>query len=156
MSPQEKTLVDLPANLIMWTHYLNKGKEYLATNKMTKAILHLNLADQTAFKTLSAAEQIEALNWLTFTYYKTGNGIAAKQCSERLRALLSETSSSQSDISDEYLLLSKAVLFETENNYRHAETAYAWLMANYRQKGMSPYSYEMTILTAHTNKFNKA
>lgn len=156
MANQEDTLLDLPANLIIWTHYLTKGKECLAKNQITKAILHFTLADEAARKSPDITRQIESLNWLILSYHRSGNGNVINNFVSRLKGLLNKVKLQPEELKDDALLLSKAVIYEAEKSYRQAETTYAWLMANYRQQGLSPHAPEMAVIAARSEDLVKS
>lgn len=141
---QEETVVDLSAHSVMWTRYMQLGKEHLAAGDCADAIRLFTLAENTVARTKDLARQAESLTWLVTAY----NSIANKPGTSLLNKLLGvvEEMEQKRNAQQEPKLHALALHAESKGKYNEACAAYSWLLASYQQRGLHSADPEVAIV----------
>ncbi len=143
---QEETCIDLSAHSIMWTRYMQLGKEHLAANDAADAIRLFTLAENTVARTKDLPRQAESLTWLIMAYNSMANIAVATSLLVRLMRVVDELDNTRPNNHQEQRLHAFALRAEIMRKYNEAEAAYSWLIASYQQRGLHSADPEVSIM----------
>jgi hypothetical protein len=141
---QEKTVVDLSAQSVMWTRYMQLGKEHLAAGDSADAIRLFTLAENTVARTKDLPRQIESLTWLITAYNSLANG-NGNSLLNKLMEVVEELEQKRNG-QQEHKLHALALHAEIKGKYNEAGAAYSWLLASYQQRGLHSADPEVAIV----------
>lgn len=150
---QEDTYVDLSAHSIMWTRFMQLGKEHLAANDHVEAIKLFTLAENTVSRTKDLVRQTESLSWLIMAYSKMANPAAAEPLLEKLMKVVDEMEEKRVN-QPEQRLHAIALRAELKCKFNEAEAAYSWLLASYQQRGLHSADPEVNIMLQKCTDMN--
>lgn len=153
MDDQEETRVDLSAHTIMWTRYMQLGKEHLAAGDYSDAIRLFTLADNTVARTKDIQRQAESLSWLIMAYNKVPGGAVAGLLARLLESI--RELDSRHCQSREHRLHAHALRAEERGHYKEAEAAYSWLLASYQQRGLHSADPEVAIMLRKSEEMSQ-
>lgn len=141
---QEDTYVDLSAHAIMWTRYMQLGKEHLAASDTSEAIRFFTLAENTVSRTKDLIRQTESLSWLIMAYHKANPAAADALLGKLMRVV--EESEEKRVSQPEQKLHAIALRAELNCKFNEAQAAYSWLLASYQQRGLHSADPEVNIV----------
>ncbi|MBY0551704.1 MAG: hypothetical protein K2W95_30755 [Candidatus Obscuribacterales bacterium] len=150
---QDDTYVDLSAHSILWTRFMQLGKEHLAANDHGEAIKLFTLAENTVSRTKDLVRQTESLSWLIMAYSKMKNAAAAEPLLEKLMTVVDEMEAKRFN-QPEQRLHAIALRAELKCKFNEAEAAYSWLLASYQQRGLHSADPEVNIMLQKCTDMN--